>query len=266
MDMGDSVSAMQDLLDVMVRLRDPEAGCPWDKEQDWQSLVPFTLEEAYEVAEAVYQQQPAALKEELGDLLFQVVFYARIAEEQALFSFSDVAATMADKLIKRHPHVFADAEYDSSQAVNVMWEANKARERNKAGHGGALAGVALALPALVRAVKLQKRAARVGFDWPDVVPVMAKVEEELEEVREAMAEGDKSALEHELGDLLMSTSNLARHYGIDPERALDLANRRFESRFQSMEQQAVQPLESMTLEGLDELWEAAKVQEKLVKE
>lgn len=255
-------SDMEQLLTVMAALRDPRRGCPWDCRQTMGSLVGHTLEEAYEVVDAVEQGCPEAIREELGDLLFQVIFYSRIAEEQGWFDFAAVVARLADKLIRRHPHVFGEAHTGSAEAQ--AWEAHKQREREGRAaeeRPGALDGVPLGLPALIRAVKLQRRAAGVGFDWPDAQRVLAKVEEELAELRAELATSDLRRLEHELGDLLLAASNLARHLGIDPETALRRANRRFEQRFQYMESRlAVQgrAMASATEQELDAFWEEAK--------
>ncbi len=231
-----------DLLAIMRRLRDPQNGCPWDRDQTWDTLVPHTLEEAYEVAEAAEAGNAAALCDELGDLLFQVVFYAQVAEEAGEFAFADVVAAIADKLTRRHPHVFGDARVADAEEQSRAWEAHKARERAQGQNGdggeavGALDGVSPALPALTRAVKLQRRAARVGFDWPGPEPVFAKVAEELDEVRGAVSDGEGAQrVGEELGDLLFSCVNLARHLEHDPETVLRTANLRFTQRFAAME-------------------------------
>ena len=258
------------LLEIMARLRDPEHGCPWDRAQTWRSLIPFTLEEAYEVADAIERGSGEALREELGDLLFQIVFYAQIAAETGSFDFESVAAGIAEKLERRHPHVFGEARIGSAKEQSLAWEEHKARERAlhaDGPHAGALDGVAQALPALTRAVKLQQRAARVGFDWPSLDGVLAKVDEELAELRaELDAEPpEPGRLEHELGDLLLAVTNLSRHLAIDPEAALRRANRRFETRFHHMEQAlAVRggDLAGLSAEELDALWRAAKAAER----
>jgi len=263
------MAQIDELLAVMVRLRDPDQGCPWDREQSFESLVPHTLEEAYEVADAVAGGSGEDLCEELGDLLFQVVFYARIAEEQGSFDFAAVVAAIVSKLIRRHPHVFADARIDNAAEQTLAWEQHKQRERQQKGEGAAsvsiLDGVALGLPALTRAVKLQRRAARVGFDWPDVDGVVAKVREELEEVcQELDAGADPQRLQHEVGDLLLAASNLARQLNVDPETAVHSANRRFERRFHRIEalcrQQGRSP-EQFSLEQLEAFWCQAKQEE-----
>jgi len=227
------------LLAVVARLRDPERGCPWDLKQTFASILPYTLEEAYEVAEAIERNNMEELREELGDLLFQVVIYARMAEEQGAFAFGDVVQEIIDKMIRRHPHVFSGARIDSEQEARAHWERIKAAERaakKQRVTAATLDGVAQALPALVRAEKLQKRAAHVGFDWDDVAAVAAKVREELAECEEAIAAGDDfNARVHEIGDLLFSCVNLARHLGVDAEQALRAANHRFERRFRRVE-------------------------------
>ena len=249
------VSPLDRLRAVMVKLRDPETGCPWDVEQTFATIAPYTIEEAYEVADACERGDMAALKDELGDLLLQVVFHSRIAEEAGLFAFDDVAAGVAGKLIRRHPHVFGDAPRDSGHA---QWEVIKAEERAKSDDQSALAGVALALPALMRAEKLQKRASRVGFDWPDASGPRAKIVEELAEVEAA---ADQDAREDEIGDLLFAVVNLARHMKIDPEIALRRANGKFERRFRQVEDLAQQPLAGQPIEALDALWNRAKAAE-----
>jgi len=241
----------------MARLRDPERGCPWDRAQTLATIVPHTLEEAYEVAEAIARGDMDELRDELGDLLFQVVFYARICEEQGDFTFDDVVAAICDKLIRRHPHVFAGAEIRDAEAQTAAWEAHKAREREAKHGSGALAGVAHALPSLSRAAKLTKRAARVGFDWPDLPPVFDKMQEELSELRHEVEQRtlDADRVEDEMGDVLFVAANLARKAGIDPETALRRANAKFERRFAAME--ALAAAEGVSLEDLDlDRWEA----------
>jgi MazG family protein len=259
--MADSLSR---LLAVMARLRAPRGGCEWDRAQTGSSLAPYVVEEAYEVCEAIERGDPAALREELGDLLFQVVFLARIAEEDGHFDFDGVAAGIAEKLVRRHPHVFAAEPHAPAAGA---WEAHKEHERRARAEAagepepGLLAGVARALPALVRAVKLQDRAARVGFDWPEVERVMEKVEEELAELRDEFAAADPDRLDHELGDVLLAVSNVARHLGVDPEQALHRANRRFEQRFARMEAlsaAAGRPMAGTALDELEALWVRAK--------
>jgi ATP diphosphatase len=252
---------MKRLLDIMARLRDPVAGCPWDKEQNIRTIAPYTIEEAYEVAEACEAGDPAALKDELGDLLLQTVFHARMAEEAGLFRFADVAAAISDKMVRRHPHVFGDVKIDGADAQTVAWEETKARERATKGAASVLDGVGVALPALTRAEKLQKRAARVGFDWPDAAPVFDKIDEELGELRaEIEAHADPARLEDEVGDVLFAVANLARHLRIDPEQALRTASRKFERRFRAMEAAAA-PLERLTLDELEAEWQRVKAAE-----
>jgi MazG family protein len=250
------------LLSIMVRLRDPEQGCPWDREQDWASIAPHTIEEAYELADAVREGRPERVRDELGDVLFQVVFQARIAEERGLFDFDGVAAGISDKLERRHPHVFGSATVEDAAAQTAAWEEHKAAERKAKGEGdGARDGVAIGLPALTRAAKLGKRAARVGFDWPDVDGVLAKVDEEVAEMREATRAGEVTAVREELGDLLFSVVQAARHLGVDPETALRDANAKFERRFREVE--ARLRTEGRSVEGtppdeLEALWTLAK--------
>jgi len=248
----------------MAQLRDPDKGCAWDLKQNFGSIAPYTIEEAYEVADAIARNHMPDLQEELGDLLLQVVFHAQMAQEQAAFDFDDVAKGIVDKLIRRHPHIFSDEEFDSAEDVKAAWETEKARERalkNLAEDNSALAGVALALPALSRADKIQQRAARVGFDWPDVQPVWDKLEEEIVEVREAVAIKHVGAIEDEIGDLLFTVVNLARHLGIDPEMSLTRSTAKFEKRFRRVEQLAASQnsnLNALDLPALDALWDKAK--------
>lgn len=256
------------LLEVMARLRDPQGGCPWDIEQTFATIVPHTIEEAYEVAEAIELGDLAQIQDELGDLLFQVVFYAQIAREAGHFDFNAIAQGIADKMIRRHPHVFGSDTVDNAEEQLVAWEALKAGERQDKADGqppSALDGVSTALPALTRALKLQKRAARVGFDWPEAAPVLDKIAEEAAEIKEEMANGaDPERLRDEVGDLLFSCVNLARKLDIDPETALRSGNRKFEHRFHAMEraltQQGRSPADA-ALDEMDALWEAAKRQE-----
>lgn len=227
---------IQKLLDVMAALRDPVGGCPWDQEQDFASIAPYTIEEAYEVADAIERGDPADLCEELGDLLLQVVFHARMAEEAGQFAFGDVVTAITDKLVRRHPHVFGSTRIASASEQRTAWETQKATEQDRepGGAGRVLAGVAHALPALARAAKLGRRAARVGFDWTDFTGVLAKVREEVAEV-EAAEHAGALALREEIGDLLFSVANLARRVDLDPEEALRLANAKFERRFDAVE-------------------------------
>lgn len=257
------------LLDIMARLRDPERGCPWDRAQSFATIAPYTIEEAYEVAEACERGDAASLKDELGDLLFQVVFHARMAEEAGLFAFNDVAAAIADKMRRRHPHVFGDAVIADAAAQTVAWEEHKAAERHaKAQASGArpsaLDGVGGALPALTRAEKLQRRAARVGFDWPEAAPVLDKIAEEIGELRQAMAQGKPEDIADELGDLLFAMVNLARHVETDPEQALRAACRKFERRFRRVEallEAAGRSVDSASLDEMEAEWRRAKAEE-----
>ena len=224
------------LLGIMARLRDPEHGCPWDREQTWNSIAPHTIEEAYEIADAVERGDVDQVRDELGDLLFQVVFQSRIAEEQGLFRFDDVVDAIGNKLERRHPHVFADATIGSAAEQTAAWEEHKAAERRaKGGAAGALDGVTLGLPALVRAAKLGRRAAQVGFDWPDVTGVLDKVREEIDELQQAVASGESAHVREEVGDLLFSVAQLSRHLDVDPEAALRDAGGKFERRFRRIE-------------------------------
>ncbi|MEN8175679.1 MAG: nucleoside triphosphate pyrophosphohydrolase [Pseudomonadota bacterium] len=253
------MTSIDELITIMARLRDPETGCPWDLEQSFSTIAPYTLEEAYEVADAIERGDMGELKGELGDLLFQVVFHARMAEESAQFDFGEVVQGICDKMVRRHPHVFGESTVGSAEEQTRAWEAHKARERSH--HNGALDGVARALPALVRAEKLQRRAARVGFDWPDISGPLDKCHEELDEITLALAEGSDEDRRHELGDLLFACVNLARHAGVDAEQALRSANDRFARRFRHMESAAEAAGESLAdlgLEELDTFWEAAK--------
>ncbi|RLQ21506.1 nucleoside triphosphate pyrophosphohydrolase [Seongchinamella sediminis] len=259
---------IDDLLRVMERLRDPVHGCPWDLKQDFRSIVPSTLEECYELAHAIEQQDFHHVGEELGDVLFQVIFYAQLGREQGLFSFREIVNTLVEKLVRRHPHVFADGEIEgivsgatSVDEVNASWEAIKARERGEREQHGVLDDVPVALPALPRAQKLQKRAAGVGFDWPDPLPVLAKLEEEIEELRQALAAGEAEAVRDEVGDLLFTCVNLSRQLKLDSEAALRASASKFERRFRQMEgmaKAAGTPLDSLDDTALDALWERAK--------
>ncbi len=237
----DNSAAIGRLLAIMAQLRNPEGGCPWDLEQDFATIAPYTIEEAYEVVDAITRADLESLKDELGDLLFQVVFHARMAEERGAFAFADVTRTISDKMVRRHPHVFGAAEVANSEAQTVAWEAHKAAERaaaKAAGRpAGTLDGVALALPALMRAIKLQNRAARVGFDWPSLAPVFDKLQEELGEVEAEIAAGSPpDRLEDEIGDVLFVVANIARHLKVDPEAALRRTNAKFERRFRKIEE------------------------------
>jgi MazG family protein len=253
----------------MRRLRDPQGGCPWDLEQSFASIAPYTIEEAYEVADAIARGHMDDLEGELGDLLLQVVYHAQIADEAGLFDFDSVAARIADKMVRRHPHVFGDAEVSGAGAQSRAWEEQKAAERAARADAGddpsVLADVPVGLPALTRAAKLQKRAARVGFDWPDSGPVMAKLREELAEVEVEIASGDAAAQHDELGDLLFSAVNLARHLGVDAETALRDANAKFDRRFRWLEQavaaDGARPGD-LPLDRLDDYWVRAKAAER----
>lgn len=259
---ADSVEPIRRLLDIMQQLRDPERGCPWDREQNFLSIVPHTLEEAYEVAEAVRSEDPGALRDELGDLLFQVVFLSQLAKEAGWFNFDSVAHSIGQKLERRHPHVFGAAEVPSAAEQTRVWESIKADERAAGGETGVLAGVARALPALTRAAKLGKRAGRVGFDWPTADGVKLKVLEELAEFEETLREGESvERQQEELGDLLFALANWARRLGLDPEAALRGSNQKFEQRFATMEVMAQaqgRTLSSLSLEQWEDLWLQAK--------
>jgi nucleoside triphosphate diphosphatase len=253
--------AIDRLLAIMDRLRDPERGCPWDLEQDFRAIAPHTIEEAYEVADAIERSDLASLRDELGDLLFQVAFHARLASEQGAFTFEDVVAAICDKLIRRHPHVFGDAIATDADAQTRAWERMKRDERAARGDAGTLAGVPVALPALTRARKLGARAADAGFDWPDAAGPREKVKEELAELELAVETGDARRREAELGDLLFSVVNLARHLDVDPETALRQANERFARRYHHVEAELArlgQTLAGASPGFLDRLWAAAK--------
>jgi ATP diphosphatase len=269
--MSEAQNDIQRLLDIMARLRDPETGCPWDVQQDFSTIAPYTIEEAYEVAEAIDRGDLQALKDELGDLLLQVVFHARMAEEAGEFAFPDVVEAISDKMTRRHPHVFGDADRDDAETVRSRWEAIKRQERAATGEQdtSALAGIASGLPEWQRAVKLQDRAARVGFDWPGPEPVIGKLLEEVEEVREEFAALDQAPedaavrerLQAELGDLLFVAANLARHARVDVGSALRGANAKFERRFRAMEQMAERDgvvLAGLSLQAQDRYWDRAK--------
>jgi ATP diphosphatase len=249
---------------IMAQLRDPKRGCPWDREQDFATIAPYTIEEAYEVADAIERGDMAALKDELGDLLFQVVFHARMAEEAEMFAFDDVAAAIAEKMLRRHPHVFGDAEIASVAAQNEAWEAHKAKERAAAGHvASVLDGVALAYPALLRAAKVSRRAARIGFDWPDARAVIPKLAEEIAEIEAEIDDGgDKARLEDEVGDLLFAAANLARKLDVEPETALRRATAKFERRFRRVEELAAERGIGRDLDALEGLWQEVKQNEK----
>lgn len=268
---------LDDLLHLMARLRDPAHGCPWDLQQDFRSIVPHTLEEAYEVADAIERGDFEHLPGELGDLLFQVVYYCQLAGEEGRFGFPEVVDAITRKLLRRHPHVFPDGDlYGATDiprldedAIKARWEQIKAEERAEKAAApeqlSLLDDVPAVLPALSRAAKLQKRAAQVGFDWPEALPIFDKLREERDELLEAMSTGDPAALKNELGDLLFTVVNLARHVGVNPEEALRAANIKFERRFRFIEQslrEAGRPIENCTLAELDALWGEAKKAEK----
>lgn len=261
---------IDNLLGVMSALRHPDHGCPWDRKQTLASLVPYTIEEAYEVADAIADGDCTQIKQELGDLLFQVVFYAQIAQEQGEFDFAEVIAGLVEKLLRRHPHVFPDGSLDSAgmavsydeQQLGKQWDERKRLERKAKNKGSILDDIPRALPALSRASKLQKRAASVGFDWPDITPILQKLDEEKIELEQAIAHGSAKDEEEELGDLLFTCVNIARHLGIDPEVALREANHKFERRFNHIEASAKaqgSELENMSLEQLERKWLEAKL-------
>ncbi len=257
---------IQQLLEIMAALRTPGTGCPWDLEQDFASIAPYTIEEAYEVADAIERGDPADLREELGDLLLQVVYHARMAQEAGAFDFGDVVEAITAKMIRRHPHVFGDATAREAGMAKGQWERIKAEERaGKEGPSGHLDSVPLALPALTRAQKLQARAARIGFDWPEPAPVLDKMEEEMAELRDALAKGESPVrIEEELGDMLFAMVNLARHLDIDPEQALKRANAKFVARFRHIEKSLAarnRSLADADLEEMEALWQAAKKME-----
>ena len=259
------MSSITRLLQIMARLRDPNGGCPWDLEQTFSTIAPYTIEEAYEVADAIERDDLAALRGELGDLLFQVVFHAQMASERGAFAFDDVAAAICDKLERRHPHVFGDARIDSAAAQTVAWEEQKRLERERAG-ASVLDDVPLALPALTRANKLGKRAALVGFEWPDVAGALDKLDEELGELRaEVAGSAGEAEIQNELGDVLFCVVNVCRYLKIDPETALRGANAKFERRFGHVERRLREQGRSTreaSLEEMDRLWDEGKEQEK----
>jgi len=266
------------LIEIMAALRTPETGCPWDLEQDFASIAPYTLEEAYEVVDAIERGDLADLRDELGDLLLQVVFHARMAEEQGAFAFPDVVEAITRKLVRRHPHVFGDIKDLSPEDVKSLWDRIKSEEKAErradreamgdlpeAHEAGFLGGVPTALPALTRAQKLTSKAAKVGFDWPEATQVIDKIHEELEEVKDASSSGDRDRIEDEIGDLLFSVTNLARHFGIDSERALRRTNAKFERRFKAIEralEAQERSLGEASLDEMERLWVAAKLAER----
>jgi ATP diphosphatase len=255
-------NSIQQLLDIMRALRDPQTGCPWDLQQDFASIAPYTIEEAYEVADAVQRENLADLQDELGDLLLQVVFHAQMAQEQRLFGFDDVVHSICAKMVRRHPHVFGDGSARQADAASVRqsWENIKQAERGAQGNGGVLDGIPRGMAELQRAIKLQKRAAMVGFDWPSVEPVKAKLSEELAELEQAISAGQQHAIEEELGDLLFTVANLARKLQVDPARALRCANAKFESRFRAMEEIAggQEGMRAMDVDTLEAIWQSVK--------
>ena len=262
-DVTTTQGGMQPLLDIMRQLRDPDTGCPWDLKQNFHTIVPFTIEETYELADAIAAEDFSQIRDELGDVLFQVVFYAQMASEESLFTFQDVVDGIADKLRRRHPHVFGATAGQgvSASEVKERWEQIKGEERQQKNQQSALDDVPKALPALSRSQKLQKRAARIGFDWSELGAVREKVDEELDELAEAVSEGDSAAIESEVGDIFLAMVNLARHLGVDAEAALRQANRRFEDRFRLMETAAKRDgshLSEESLDRLEERWQAAK--------
>lgn len=281
--MTTDTSNLPQLLDIMRQLRNPDSGCAWDIKQTFQSISAFTVEEAYEVADAIERNDLEDLCDELGDLLFQVVFHSQMASELGAFTFEDVTQSIIDKMLRRHPHVFGDVVYESEAALKAGWEAIKTEERrmkasrrvpegtpeaaSEALSGeapSALDGIAGNLPALMRADKLQRRAARSGFDWPDIEPVWGKIDEEIREVREALISADANAIEDELGDLLFTVVNLARHCGVDSEQALQRASTKFDTRFKRVERLAAAeatPMKDQSLTQLDALWDKAKLED-----
>ncbi|WRH75047.1 MAG: nucleoside triphosphate pyrophosphohydrolase [Sphingobium sp.] len=251
---------IEKLADIMKKLRDPNGGCPWDLEQNFSTIAPYTIEEAYEVADAIERDDMAALKDELGDLLLQVVFHSQMASEQGHFSLQDVIDAISDKMLRRHPHVFGDGRATNASTVTANWEAIKAAERaGKSTDTSALADVAVALPALMRSQKLQKRAARTGFDWPDIEGAIDKVNEEIDEIRASSTDAERF---EEAGDLLFAAVNVCRLAGVDAEEALKAANRKFERRFRSMEALAEGHFEQLDLDGKEALWQRVKTAEK----
>lgn len=267
-------AALDKLVNVMVRLRDPKGGCPWDLEQNFKTIAPYTLEETYEVVEAIEQNDPKAMKDELGDLLFQIVFHAQMGKEASLFTLDDIANHVADKMVERHPHVFGDREANSAEKVLANWENDKAKKREAAATANGktlsvLDGVTAALPAATRAVKLQNRAARVGFDWTDARDIIAKIREEIAELEAEIGTKDNhDATEDEFGDVFFAIVNLARHLKVDPETALRRTNRKFERRFRGIEEKlaaAGRDIKTASLDDMESLWNEVKAEERKAK-
>jgi len=258
-------SAIDDLLALMAALRTPGSGCPWDLEQDFRTIAPYTIEEAYEVADAIERGDMDELKGELGDLLFQTVFHARMAEEQGAFTFADVARAITGKMRERHPHVFGDADARDAEEQTRQWEAQKAEERAAKGRAGLLDDVPVGLPGLTRAVKLQRRAARIGFDWKNPRDVLDKIAEETEELVDVIGSGNQDRIEDEFGDLLFVMANLSRHLNVDPEAAIRRANEKFSRRFRHIEKRLAETgraADGATLEEMEKLWVEAKGMER----